>query len=109
MITGDSFGVVQGFALLDVSSGKSILFSDLTEGGAAGPKGDKGDPGIQGPVGPKGDKGDVGAKGTNGAAGAAGRGIVSITASTEGTTVKLTFNMSDSTTEEVSYNIASAG
>lgn len=81
MITGDNFGVVQGFALLDVSSGKSILFSDLAEGGATGPKGDKGD------------KGDP------------GLGIKTITAAAVGQTVTLTFTMDDNTTKTASFDL----
>lgn len=101
-LTGDSFGVVQGFALLDIGTGKMTKFSDLGAG-TPGPKGEKGDTGPQGPAGPK---GDAGAAGT---AGAAGRGIKTISASVSGTTVTLTFEMSDSTQETVSYNIASTG
>lgn len=83
-LTGDRFGVVQGFALLDIGTGKMTKFSDLGAG-TPGPKGDAG------------------------TAGAAGRGIKTISASVSGTTVTLTFEMSDSTQETVSYNIASIG
>ena len=108
-IGGASLGRVTAFEIMDQSTGEVKSVSDLFAGGGAGtpgpagPKGDKGDPG---PAGPKGDKGD---KGDAGSAGAAGRGITSISASAAGTTVTLTFHMSDSTTEEVSYNIASTG
>lgn len=87
-LTGDSFGVVQGFALLDIGTGKMINFSDIGGGSSTpGPKGDKGD---------KGEKGD------------AGNGIKNITASAAGQTVTLTFTMDDDTTKTASFDLPSA-
>lgn len=96
-LTGDSFGVVQGFALLDIGTGKMINFSDIGGGSSTpGPKGDKGDKGDTGPAGAKGEKGD------------AGNGIKNITASAAGQTVTLTFTMDDDTTKTASFDLPSA-
>lgn len=95
-------GLIYGSGIVNPKTGKVVPIETILEagGGAQGPKGDKGD---TGPQGPKGDKGDTGT------AGAAGRGINTISASVSGTTVTLTFEMSDSTQETVSYNIANTG
>lgn len=123
-IGGSSLGLITGYAIMDQETGEVKSISELIAGGGAGPagpqgpvgpQGPKGDPGAAGAKGDKGDKGDTGAagaagaKGDTGAAGAAGRGITSISASVNGTEVTLTFQMSDSTTEEVKYNIVTTG
>lgn len=93
MITGDSFGIVQGYALMDIGSGEIVRFEDLAGGGSVGP------------AGPKGDKGDKGDTGATGAAGAAGLGIKSIAANNAGGTVTLTFTMTDNTTKTASFTL----
>jgi|AGFS01.1.fsa_nt_gi Collagen triple helix repeat (20 copies). len=121
-IGGASLGTLTGYQIMNQETGEVKTLTELFEGGGGagtpgpkGDKGDKGDTGPAGPQGPKGDKGDTGAagaagaKGDTGAAGAAGRGITSISASVNGTEVTLTFQMSDSTTEEVKYNIVTTG
>lgn len=90
MITGDSFGIVQGYALMDIGSGKIVRFEDLTGGGGVGPAGPKGDKGDTGPAGP---------------AGAAGLGIKSIAANNNSGTVTLTFTMTDNTTKTASFTL----
>lgn len=105
-LTGDSFGVVQGFALLDIGTGKMINFSDIGGGSSTpGPKGDKGDKGDAGPAGPA---GPAGAKGDKGDKGDAGNGIKNITAAAAGQTVTLTFTMDDNTTKTASFDLPSA-
>lgn len=105
-IGGSSLGLITGYAIMDQETGEVKSISELIAGGGAGPAGPQG---PVGPQGPKGDPGAAGAKGDTGAAGAAGRGITSISASVNGTEVTLTFQMSDSTTEEVKYNIVTTG
>lgn len=102
-IGGTSLGLITGYAIMDQETGEVKSISEVFAGGGAGTPGPKGDKGDAGPTGPKGDKGDPG---TPGAAGAAGRGITTITASKAGTVVTLTFNMSDSTTETATFDLA---
>ena len=98
-------GLIYGSGIVNPKTGKVVPIDKILEAGsgAQGPKGDKGDKGDTGPEGPQGPKGDTGDAGT------AGRGIKTISASVTGTTVTLTFEMSDNTQETVSYNIASTG
>lgn len=93
-IGGTSLGLITGYAIMDQETGEVKSISEVFAGGGAGTPG------------PKGDKGDKGDTGDTGAAGAAGRGITTITASKEGTIVTLTFNMSDSTTETATFDLA---